>query len=139
MTDHSQPHPAPILGTAVRRFFEQGEYHGPERTFDERYTSFVQRALPLGEPGHAIISFMESSVKEYEPILRAISDMGLLVECIRLEMAPDWQSIADRAREQLTIADRRYQPSHTVDFAPINLLALLNELVALLRQREAAI
>ncbi len=137
MADHSSD-PAPLLGAAVRRFFERGEYHGPEESFDERYLAFMQQAKPLGRQGLMILEFMHASLDAYEPILRAHSDIGLLMDFAREKKKDaDWQPVAARVRGHLQIAGRRYKDPAEVHFAVENLTNVLNEVVALLESEGA--
>lgn len=126
------PDLAPLLGTAVRRFFEHGEYHGPEESFDERYLAFMRQAKPLGGQGLMILEFMHASLDAYEPLLRATSDLGLLVRFAKDNRRADWRPVAARVRGHLQIAARRYTDPAEVHFAVQNLTEVLNDVVALL-------
>ncbi|HRH94149.1 MAG TPA: hypothetical protein PKV72_06500 [Candidatus Peribacteria bacterium] len=131
MADHS-PDPARLLGSAVRRFFEHGEYHGPEETFDERYLAFMRKAAPLGGQGQMILEFMHASLDAYEPLLRAINDIGLLLRYARENPRAEWRPVAARVRGHLQIAERRYTDPAAVHFSVQNLTGIFNEVVALL-------
>ncbi len=136
MDDHSLDS-APLLTHAVQHLFEHGVYVGPERTFDERYKALFARARLLGEAGRPIIEFMENSVKEYEPLLRAINDLGLLAAMAKNNSeSANWKPIADRVRTQLIIADKRYVDPRAVEYSVKNLTDVLNDAIELFKARE---
>ncbi len=135
--DHVSHHDrGPRLAVQVRRWMELGEYHGAERTFEERYAAFAAqaRALPLREAGEMILGFMEASVQHYEPLLRAINDLGLLADHARSGEKHEWRPVAARVREQLVVAGFRYQP-HEVHHAVANLHDVLQDAVSILEER----
>jgi hypothetical protein len=124
-----------ILEAAARRLFMRGEYHGNERTFEGRCAALSARAEALGADGKPVLLFIRQSVEAYEPILRAIHGIGILIECVA-GASHDWRPVVQDVRGHLRNAGERYCPEdvhHTV----ANLTAILADAVRELETKAA--